>query len=165
MQLSPNYNVLTPKKCYEHHATSDVKELIFSSPIMSTPKRRIQDIIDIPSPNLKRNSCDDDTPRKKKLKAQLQNKSNKMKNERSRISKLKRSIQMFKVRNDVNKVIPFPSINSKALVTMQIRKNRRRWSLEEKQVSLSLFYKSPAAYNFADGLMNLNFYLVSVAYF
>ncbi|KAL4127222.1 hypothetical protein QTP88_011412 [Uroleucon formosanum] len=158
LPLSPNYKVLNPKKCYEHHATSDVKELIFSSPIMTTPKRRIQDIIDIPSPNLKINSCDDDTPKKKKLKSQFQSQSNKMKSKRWRISKLKKSLQMFKVRNTVSKVIdtfPFPSINSKALVTMQIRKNRLPWSPQEKQLSLFLFYKSPAAYNFLK-LQNVN---------
>jgi hypothetical protein len=158
LPLSVNSNVLTSTKCYEHHSTSDVKELIFSSPIMTTPKRRIENIIDMPCPNLKINCCDDDTPRKKKLKVQLQNQSTKSKNKRSRISKLKRSLQMFKIRNDVSKVIntfPFPSVNSKALVTMQIKKNHRPWPQEEKQLSIFLFYKSPAAYNFLK-LQNVN---------
>jgi len=69
LPLSFNSNVLTPTKCYEYQATSDIKELIFSSPIMTIPKRKIQDIIDIPSPNLKINSRDDDSPRRKNLKA------------------------------------------------------------------------------------------------
>jgi hypothetical protein len=93
---------------------------------MTTPKRRIENIIDMPCPNLKINCCDDDTLRKKKLKVQLQNQSTKLKNKRSRISKLKRSLQMFKIHNDVSKVIntfPFPLVNSKPLVTMQIMKN------------------------------------------
>jgi hypothetical protein len=75
----------------KHHATSDVKELIFSSPIMTTPEKRIQDIIDMPCPNLKINCFDDDIPRKKKLIALLQNQSTKLKNKRSCISKLKRN--------------------------------------------------------------------------
>ncbi|VVC36600.1 Hypothetical protein CINCED_3A020389 [Cinara cedri] len=61
---SRNFKLLTSTKCYEHQATSDVKELLFPSPeITTTPKRRIQDIINMPSPNV-----DFSTPRKIKLK-------------------------------------------------------------------------------------------------
>lgn len=31
---------------------------------------------------------------------------------------------------------------------MQLKQNRRQWSIEEKKLALTLFYKSPAAYNF-----------------
>jgi len=55
----------------------------------------------------------------------------------------------------VKLLIPFPSVNSKALVKIQIRENRRPGSPEEKQLSLSLFYKSPAVYNFFK-LQNVN---------
>lgn len=42
----------------------------------------------------------------------------------------------------------FPSSNSRAIVTMQLKKKRHTWSNIEKNLSLNLFYKSPTAYNF-----------------
>lgn len=152
--MSPNcLTLLTPTKYYDHQATSNVKELLFSSPdIPSTSAQQIQDIINMP------NSLPIDTPQKKKLKRHIQIQSKKLKNKRSYITKLKTNLKMYKTRNDINNIIkqfPFPSISSKALVTMQLRKNRRSWTVEEKQLSLTLFYKSPATYNFFK-LQNVN---------
>lgn len=42
----------------------------------------------------------------------------------------------------------FPSNNSRALVTMQLKSKTRPWTTEEKNLALSLYYKSPSAYNF-----------------
>jgi len=41
----------------------------------------------------------------------------------------------------------FPSVNSKALLTMQmLHKNRRPWSKAKKKIALSIYYKSPSTY-------------------
>lgn len=42
----------------------------------------------------------------------------------------------------------FPSCNSRAIVKMQLRNKRRPWTIKEKNLALSLFYKSPTSYNF-----------------
>lgn len=42
----------------------------------------------------------------------------------------------------------FPSCNWRAIVTMQLRNKRRPWTIEEKNLALSLFYKSHTSYNF-----------------
>lgn len=43
----------------------------------------------------------------------------------------------------------FPSLNSRALISMQlVHKERKSWSIDEKKVSLSLYYKSPSTYKY-----------------
>lgn len=43
----------------------------------------------------------------------------------------------------------FPSINSKAIMTMQmLHKNRKPWTKEEKKIALSIYYKSPSTYKY-----------------
>lgn len=43
----------------------------------------------------------------------------------------------------------FPSLNSRALISMQlVHKKRKPWSIYEKKVSLSLYYKSPSTYKY-----------------
>lgn len=74
----------------------------------------------------------------------------------------------------------FSSINSKAVVTIQLKDNRRPWTSNEKNLVLNLYYKSPTSYKFLRsqkvnlpgphqlsvvGLVNQNFYRVSVNYF
>lgn len=45
--------------------------------------------------------------------------------------------------------VHFSSVNSKALITMQmLHKKRKSWSKPEKRLSLSLFYKSPSTYKY-----------------
>jgi hypothetical protein len=43
-------------------------------------------------------------------------------------------------------VYKFPSINAKSMVTMQHKKERRSWTINEKNLALGLFYKSSSAY-------------------
>lgn len=145
--------MITPTKIYEYESTSkDLKELFFPSPesIVTTPKRQlIRDIINIPSPKVKMSH--DDTPRKKKLRTQLRRQSKLLRNKRSHIIKLRQNLNKFKHNNSITNLIksfPFSSNNSRAIVTMQLNQSRRQWSVEEKKLALTLFYKSPAAYNF-----------------
>lgn len=47
------------------------------------------------------------------------------------------------------KLFPFSSTPSKALVTMQVlHKNRKPWSKAEKNLAMSLYYKSPSTYKY-----------------
>jgi hypothetical protein len=121
------------------------------SSIISTPqKKKITSLIQMPSPNLKR-KLDNDSPRKIKLKQQIEKKSKLIHNKNTHISKLKKCVSQYKIRNSFNNLMSafkFPSSNSRAIVTMQLKKKRRTWSNDEKNLSLNLFYKSPTAYNF-----------------
>lgn len=45
----------------------------------------------------------------------------------------------------------FPSRNLRAVVTMELKNKCRPRSNEEKNVGLSIFYKSPTTYNFLRG--------------
>ncbi|XP_060845172.1 uncharacterized protein LOC132924740 [Rhopalosiphum padi] len=149
--------LLTPTKTYNKYKTSTEVELIFSSPnsIMSTPqKEKISDLIDMPSPSFKRKHSydkDPDTPRKIKLKQKIEKKSKIIHNKNSHISKLKNYASKFKVQNNLKNLInayQFPSCNSRALVTMQLKTKRRTWTTAERNLAFTFFYKSPTAYNF-----------------
>ncbi|CAI6369764.1 unnamed protein product [Macrosiphum euphorbiae] len=108
----------------------------------------------MPSPTSirKRNLQDDlDSPIKKKLKTKLINSTRKLHSKVTIISKMKKKIVTLKTRNTLHNILhshKFPSKNSKALVTMQLKSKKRPWTEDEKNFALSLFYKSPAAYKF-----------------
>jgi len=146
---------LIPIKTYER-SRSEMTELIFSSPssIIDTPKRKkINDLIDMPTPNSKRliYADEDDTPRKKKLKLKIDQQKIKLRNKNIQVSKLKQRVVRFKTRNTLRSLLysyRFKSNNARAIVTMQLRNKRIPWTLEEKNLALTLFYKSPTAYNF-----------------
>ncbi|KAL4126514.1 hypothetical protein QTP88_010736 [Uroleucon formosanum] len=149
--------LLTPTKTYNKYKTSNEVELIFACPnsIISTPqKEKISDLIDMPSPSFKKkhsHNKDPDTSRKIKLKQQIEKKSKKIKNKNSQICKLKNYASKFKIRNNLNNLInahQFPSCNSRALVTMQLKNKRRTWTTAERNLAFTFFYKSSTAYNF-----------------
>lgn len=152
------YNILisTPTKTYTR-SKSDMVELVFPSPpsLFSTPqKAKITNIIEMPSPNLKRKSdlIEIDTPRKIHLKQKLKQKNKIIHNKIAHISKLKKKrISTVNTHNNIKNLINmhnFSSINSKAMVTMQLKDRRRPWTLNEKNLALNLYYKSPTAYKF-----------------
>lgn len=129
---------------------------------MTTPTSliNISDIIDMPSPSFKRKQKYEiiDTSRKMKLRKSIRRKQQQINNNKSHILKLKKNINSLKTRNRLNNLImahKFPSKNSRAIVTMQLKNKRRPWTAEEKQLALTMFYKSPSSYNFLR-LQNLN---------
>lgn len=100
----------------------------------------------------------DDTPRKIKLNKIINEQKNKLRNKTAQISKLKGCVTRFKTRNTLRSLMhshKFTSKNSRAIVTMQLKKKRTPWTSEEKNLALTLFYKSPAAYKFLR-LQNIN---------
>jgi len=155
--LSPStpFNNLSLKS-YTKSRTTESVELLFPSPSKSdTPKRkRINNLINMPSPVSKRNIFADtliETPRKKILNKTIQKQKKILHNKITHISKLKNNISKFKKQNTLKNLMydhKFPSCNSRAIVTMQLRNKRRPWTIEEKNLALSLFYKSPTSYNF-----------------
>ncbi|KAL4121023.1 hypothetical protein QTP88_013608 [Uroleucon formosanum] len=152
---------LTPTKTYET-SRSEMTELIFPSPssITDAPKKIIKDLIHMPTPNSKRliYADEDDTPRKKKLKLKIDQQKIKLRNKNVQVCKLKKRVTRFKTRNTLRSLMyshRFTSKNARAIVTMQLRNERIPWTLEEKNLALTLFYKSPTAYNFLR-LQNIN---------
>lgn len=112
----------------------------------------------MPSPNIKR-KLDNDSPNKIKLKQQIAKKSKLIHNKNTHILKLKKSVSKYKNSNNFNNLMSafkFPSCNSRAMVTMQLKTKRRTWTNEEKNLSSNLYYKSPSAYNFLR-LQKINF--------
>jgi hypothetical protein len=154
--------ISTPVNTYTH-TKSDMVELVFSSPSssLSTPrsnkslsnKTKITDIIQMADSNLKR-KCDlleKDTHRKLILKQILKQKNKIIHNKITHISKLKKRGRCFNRYNNLKNSInshQFSSINSKAIVTMQLKDRQRPWTLNEKNLALNLYYKSPSAYKF-----------------
>lgn len=89
-----DFFITIPTKTYSR-SKSDTVELVFPSPSLnlSTPqKNKINDIIELPSPNLKRksHSIEIDTPKKLKLKRKLNQKNKTIHNKTTQIFKLKK---------------------------------------------------------------------------
>lgn len=136
------------------HSNPEIVELVLPTPI----KTKVTDEIQMPNINLKRKypwkydsfvteNCYTDTPRKLKLKQKRKGIHNKI----TLASKLKQINGSFNMRNNLKKLVNsfnFCSISSKALVTMQLKDRCRPWTLNEKNLALNLFYKSPIAYKF-----------------
>lgn len=131
-------------------------ELIFPSPSSNCPtdqKNKITDVKEIPNLNLKENShpIEINCKKKLKLKKKLKQKSKIVDNKISHISKLKNKICNFKMHDKLKKlfhVYEFPSINSKSIVSMQLKNKCSSWTRNEKNLALGLFHKSPSAYKF-----------------
>lgn len=143
--------VTTPTKTYKR-SRSDITELVFTSPssTFNTPQRKkVQDIINMPSPT---SIVDEnDTPKKKKLKTKIDQQRIKLRNKSTQICKLKRSVSRFGTRNTLRNLMllyEFPSKNSGVIVTMQLRNKKIPWTLEEKYLALTLYYKSLSAYKY-----------------
>lgn len=138
---------MTPVKKYQRIKNEGRGELVFSSPPFdaTTPTRQIaKDLIEMPSPVIikKRNIMTDfDSPIKKKLKTLLINKSNKLHSKVAIISKMKKRNILYKTQNTLQNLVhshKFQSINSRALVTMQLKSKTRPWTAEEKKIGFNL---------------------------
>lgn len=149
--------VRTPKKTYVKSNTS----LPSSSLMMfeheteerSSPDRNfLQAIVDMPSPKSKRKlRFDEHTPRKAKMARVIKDQKQIIKNKRSQLSKLRANIKRTKESGTVDNLLEtfnFPSVHSKALAGMQFKNTKRKWTLEERNLSIMIFYKSPSTYEF-----------------
>ncbi|CAI6359519.1 unnamed protein product [Macrosiphum euphorbiae] len=157
------FKVLSPVRRYvTNNVENPNPSMMFGSPTLSSPgtKSWVSRLIDLPSPQknkLKSYISTPESPRKiKMINKQLRQKNinlqRLLKRKRSIISYLKNKNEKYK---NIKKVqmkqmldeFSFSSTPSKALVTMQVlHKNRKPWTRAEKNVSLSLYYKSPSTY-------------------
>lgn len=110
----------------------------------SNKKPKIINTLTSPSKIIKRNEM---------LQEKLNNMRRQLKRKRSIIQYLRKQNNKNITKNiNIQQFLnqsQFSSINSKALITMQmLHKNRKHWSNAEKKIALSLFYKSPSTYKY-----------------
>lgn len=80
----------------------------------------------------------DDTPRKIKLNKIINEQKKKLRNKTAQISKLKGSVTRFKTRNTLRSLMyshKFTSKNSRAIVTMQLKKKANSLDTRRKKIS------------------------------
>jgi len=168
----------SPTNCSPSKMTSSPKETIhvvtpttshtlpssssFASTPNMTPRTRtlMHKMIDFPSsikPKKLFSATTSNTCIIKRLKKVIAHQKKLLMSKRVIIFKLKKNLISLKLQNKHNKsvefinLLKFPSENAKTLVKMQISRKKsstKSWSQKEKQLALSIFYKSPAAYKF-----------------
>ncbi|XP_060855057.1 uncharacterized protein LOC132932707 [Metopolophium dirhodum] len=163
-----NLKVVMPNYTYNnlHSKTSTPNISIFNqSPkllgISPSTKKWVSQLIDLPSPQKPSDRSNNEiinSPRKiaaknNILQKKLQNMKKLIKHKRAIITSLKKTNEKNKLKQiNVHRFFEetkFPSINSKALISMQLlHKRRKPWSKTEKNMAPSLYYKSPSTYKF-----------------
>jgi len=145
-----NKPLISPSVLFDNSPTTPV----------SPTKSWVSQLINLPSPlksSLKNNPethCPKILAKKNtRLNEMILKMRKELKRNRAVIRSLKKSNSNIKSKpiniNTFFKVTPFPSANSKALMSMQIlHKKRKPWSNSEKKISLSLYYKSPSTYKY-----------------
>lgn len=160
---SPVLKVLTPQYKYKKTATNSVKNVSTceSSPSLSiispNTKNYVSNLINLPTPvkNSRKNLSNPSNLdyQNRKLNKKLIKMRKLLKQKRSIILSLKKSNKKQQT-NKINvknffEITKFPSVNSKAITTMQIlHKKRKSWNSSEKKVALSIYYKSPSTYKY-----------------
>ncbi|XP_031346794.1 uncharacterized protein LOC116173445 [Photinus pyralis] len=118
-----------------------------------TPTKELLDeISQMPSPNFpKRKLFSSLTHQNEKVITKLMSTQQKLRNHKVRVSRLRKTIKTARKINTTDEIFrkhQFSSLHSRTLACMQLRKTRASWTLAEKNFSIMLFYKSPAAYDF-----------------
>ncbi|XP_063630314.1 uncharacterized protein LOC134801625 [Cydia splendana] len=133
--------VLTPKNVYGKRAFHKVDDREAGS---SSASSQFDQEMNMPSPKkIKRDkSCmAEECLKRKRL---LHTAQIALKNNKAQIKRLKAK----PAPKNIFKKTMFPSTSSQLIATMQMRRNKRKWTKEERRFSLALFYKSPTTYNF-----------------
>lgn len=149
---SPPWVVKTPRKRYERKRTIVTYSPSTSEAAIISPdtQRFLSAATSMSTPSFKRKLSFEETPRKKRLKAEVTKQRKLLSSKRSLISKLKKKKAIFKSSDLINAIdsFNFKSQSSKALVRMQFKTSKVPWSASERRLALSLYYKSPKAYKF-----------------
>jgi len=162
--VTPNY---TYKRLHSKTSTPNISicnqspELLAISP---STKKWVSQLIDLPSPQKPSDRSNNEiinSPRKiaaknNILQKKLRNMKKLIKHKRAIITSLRKTNENNKLKQskqiNVHRFFEeakFPSINSKALISMQLlHKRRKPWFKTEKNMALSLYYKSPSTYKF-----------------
>lgn len=126
-----------------------------------TPK--LAAIIDMPTPNTSPSvrraiirDLTECTPRKKKLRQQISQQQLMISRQKGDIRRKKAYIKRIKAAKARNKASfrpsfllnnhTFPSLASKTMCEMQFKMKKRKWTAAERELALSIYHKSPAAY-------------------
>lgn len=162
--VKEHLQVTTPVKKYEASlsipqyspkpSTSKEKDSPYSEKLTPKSQKWIADIIDMPElSSTKRRllMSDEDTPKKKKLKATIKRQQTLIKNKRSTIAKFRKKVliqqELLSLKNINN--IKYTSKASRVLTQMQtLHRLKQPWTREERQFALLSYYKSPKAYKF-----------------
>lgn len=156
--------VKTPTKFYKKKTRTSSTEAatistpssltsMYKGPNINTPTQRLSRkcIYDGPQRRLSRKCLFEenvgDTPKTKRLKGTASNLFKKNKAQRAQIGRLRAKSKHLQQATKTN---DFRTEVSKTLALMQLRKknDKKKWTREEKNLCLSLFYKSPATYSF-----------------
>lgn len=122
-------------------SSSVSKKLKFEGELEKKKSQLIDEIVELPDVQM--------SPRKIKLKCQIKLQSLKLKKYRKRFQTLRHKMRQKKCLINVLPCLTLLSTFARNFVSMQLRGGSRKiWKLEEKELSVSLFYKSPAAYKF-----------------
>ncbi|KAL4096889.1 hypothetical protein QTP88_021764 [Uroleucon formosanum] len=157
-------HIQTPKKIFKN---TDNKSPCFTSDL--TPKTTLlfDSTRNFPSPSIQSSTNSSRSSSNKslfKIVEKLENtiKNKNLKNKRSSISKLRNSLSTYKSKfknYDILNTFDFPSNESKTLVKMQVSrkiKTTKQWASDEKNLALSIFYKTPSTYKCLRNSKNIN---------
>lgn len=158
--MPTSYLSKTSKDQFDQPSTSRVSPIFSSSQIMqSRPSSSewLRQITEMPENPPTRRSTKITTKPIRKLKNTIRHQTTLLKNKRSYIAKLNKTVLSLKqqlthrtIENVIN-TTNFPSIAPKTLVGMQVLRSNKKWSpwtKEERDFALLTFYKSPSAYKF-----------------
>lgn len=158
--------LITPTKIFKN---TDNKSPCFTSDLTPKTKLLLDSTRNLPSPNIQPLTNSLQSSSKKslfkivdKLENTIKNQRKNLKNKRSSISKLRNSLSTYKSKYknyEILNTFNFPSNESKTLVKMQVSrqiKTTKEWASDEKNLALSIFYKSPSTYKFLRNSKNIN---------
>lgn len=155
----------TPTKKYKN---TDNTSSCSTSDLTPKTKLLLDSTRNLPSPSTQLLSSPQPSSKKSlfkivnKLENTIKNQKNKLKNKRSSISKLRNNLLTYKSKYNNHNILDslhFPSKESKTLVKMQVsrkKKTTKTWATDEKNLALSIFYKSPSTYKFLRISKNIN---------
>lgn len=158
---SKELRLLTATKTYTklpmNVSACDIPENYFNSPLQSLSpgtKSYVSQLCLFPSPNNYKNSNEYKANQYDRLLEKYEKQKKLLSRKRAKICFLKSRLNKKQKQDKVNprsfiEKTKYTSKNSKSLVTMQLlHKKRKPWLQNEKNLAVSIFYKSPATYKF-----------------
>lgn len=138
-------HILTPDKTEMSHSISppayphtDIAQDLLNLPLESPLRKPAKRKLDFLAPA-------DESPRKKRLKLQIEKSKNELRRIRNELNKSKLMIQQLTVARNLRSLPLFPRVLTKIQLC---HRSRSRWDIDEKKVALGMYYKSPSMYKF-----------------
>lgn len=147
--ISPTIPPSSPSRCGSVQLFEETL-LKNASPTLSSPSRCgsnqsfHETFLNMPSPTLS-----DETPRQQQLKYKLMKLKLELKKRRDQNYRLNKKLKSLSKWSVVEELLKNHNKFAKNFVKMQLfHKKRSNWNLSEKEIALSIFYKSPSCYKF-----------------